>query len=213
MLDAIKLEDNKQRFITLLRTISREHARIEDLIARLETSDFFTAPGSTRYHAVYSGGLCQHSLNVYDNLKELVTLKGLDNIISTDSILICGLLHDFSKMNLYKPTVKNEKVYFEGGTKHDSCGNFDWVAKPGWKVASDDERFIFGNHEETSEFMIRTYIPLSYEESAAILNHHGGVGWDSVQGGLASKVMAKYPLAALLHIADMISTFIDEKNE
>ena len=213
MLDAIKIEDNKQKFISLLYSLERTGARVTDLVARLENSDFFIAPGSTRYHAVYEGGLCQHCLNVYENLKSLVELKGLEDEISKDSILICGLLHDFSKMNLYKPTVKNEKVYFEGGTKHDACGNFDWVSKPGWKVASDEERFIFGNHEETSEFMIRTYIPLSFEESAAILNHHGGIGFDSAQGGIASKAMARYPLAALLHIADMLSTYVDEKNE
>ena len=29
------------------------------------SSDFFTAPSSTRYHGSYEGGLVEHSLNVY----------------------------------------------------------------------------------------------------------------------------------------------------
>ena len=35
------------------------------LLSWLETTDFFTAPASARYHGSYEGGLCEHSLNVY----------------------------------------------------------------------------------------------------------------------------------------------------
>ena len=81
-----KIEQNKQEFISLLRTNKREGARIEELISKLENSDFFTAPASTKYHASYKGGLCQHCLNVYNNLMMLNESKniGVDN----DSIII-----------------------------------------------------------------------------------------------------------------------------
>lgn len=211
-LSEMDLNKNKTTFITLLRTnITREGANIDALVSKLEASDFFYAPASTKYHANYRGGLCQHSLNVYNNLKSLVYIKGLEGSISEETITICSLLHDLSKMNFYVPSFKNRKVYYEAGSKKDDGGNYDWVSEKCWATIPDEERFIYGNHEETSEFMIRAFIPLSHEEAAAILNHHGGVGYDSTQGNIASKVMAKYPLAALLHIADMLSTFIDEK--
>ena len=64
-------------------------------------------------------------------------------------------------------------------------------------------------HEQTSEFMTRTFIPLSVEESSAILHHHGSLGWDSAKDDLPS-IYQKYNLALLLHTADMLATFMDE---
>ena len=33
-------------------------------------SDFFTAPASARFHGAYSGGLVEHSINVYECLTD-----------------------------------------------------------------------------------------------------------------------------------------------
>ena len=40
--------------------------------------DFFTAPASTKYHGNYEGGLCEHSLDVYDMAVRLETLYAED---------------------------------------------------------------------------------------------------------------------------------------
>jgi len=209
------IEENKEQFKSILREkIVREGANVEGLIEKLESSDFFYAPASTKYHCNYEGGLCQHSLNVYNNLRNLVVCKGLENVIPEESVVICALLHDLSKMNFYEPTVKNKKVYFESGTKEDSMGKYDWVSEKGWGYVPEEQRFIFGNHEETSEFMVRTFIPLDYVESIAILNHHGGLGYDSIKDGFAAThVYNRNLLAMLLHTADMLATYIDEKKE
>ena len=58
----------KEEFIELLRSTKREG--IENLLNFLEKSDFYTAPASTRFHGNYDGGLLDHSLNVYDCLKD-----------------------------------------------------------------------------------------------------------------------------------------------
>lgn len=205
------LEENKHTFCSILYDVKRDNARIDELILKLEGSDFFYAPASTKYHNSYEGGLCDHSLNVYYNLKSLVRNKHLEDRISEDSIIICGLLHDISKMNLYEKSIKNEKVYSEYGTKHDNMGNFDWVAKETYKIKDVHDRFLYGNHEETSEYMVRTYIPLKLEESIAILNHHGSTSYDCVPIESIAPKFEKYPLAALLHVADMISTYVDER--
>lgn len=199
----------KEDFIALLRRIKRPNANIEGLIEKLETTDFFTAPASIKYHNACYGGLLAHSLNVYNNLEMLVKMKGLEETISEDSIIICGLLHDMSKLNFYAPSVRNKKVYSEDGSKYDELGNFDWVSERAWTVRPERERLVFGNHEENSEFMIRCYIPLSIAESAAILCHHAGMSQDSGTKNI-SGIYHKYPLANLLHAADMIASFTDE---
>ena len=137
-------------------------------------------------------------------------MKGLQGYFDEDSLLICGLLHDISKMNFYEVTSRNEKVYSENGSKSDSLGRFEWQASLSFKVRDAENRFIYGNHEETSEFMIKSFIPLTVEESVAILNHHGGKGFDSIPIQTISDKYNKYVLSPLLHTADMLATYLDE---
>lgn len=206
---AYDLNGLKEEFIGLINSIERKGFKKEELLQKLETSDFYTAPASTKYHNCFEGGLLDHSLNVYYNLKSLVERKNLQDKISEDSIKIVSLLHDMAKINFYKIYYKNEKRYSETGTKRDEGGRFDWVATKAYAVIDDDERFLFGNHEQTSEYMMRTFVPLTRAESIAILHHHGGMSADCAKDNI-SAIYNRYPLAALLHIADMLSTYIDE---
>ena len=90
--------DNKERFVTLCRNVKRDG--IEELLDWVKKSDFFTAPASTRFHGSYPGGLLQHSLNVYDELKRV--LEAYPEIeCSEESAIICALFHDFCKINYY----------------------------------------------------------------------------------------------------------------
>lgn len=202
----------REDFIAILRRIKRPNANIEGLIEKLETSDFFTSPASTRYHNACYGGLLAHSLNVYNNLEMLVKMKGLEEVIHEESIIICGLLHDLAKMNFYEPSVRNKKVYSEDGSKYDELGTFDWVSERAWSVRPVEHRFIYGSHEETSEFMVRCYIPLKIEESIAILHHHSGMSNDSTVKNI-SDFYIRYPIAHLLHLADMLATYLDEESQ
>lgn len=207
MADKSIIETNKGIFLELLNQIKREGFRKEELIKKLESSDFFTAPASTKYHGSFEGGLCAHSISVYYNLKNLITMKGMESTIDPDTILILGLLHDMSKMNFYKKDYRNKKVYSETGSKYDDGGRYDWVVEQTYSVISQDERFLFGNHEETSEYMVSQYVPLSYIESAAIINHHAGMSFDSTE--IAPQILQRYSIAALLHIADMLASYIE----
>ena len=58
--------DNKTRFIQILEGTNRPG--VDKLLAWLDTTDFYTAPASTKYHGAYPGGLLEHSLHVYDRL-------------------------------------------------------------------------------------------------------------------------------------------------
>ena len=58
--------------------------------------------------------------------------------------------------------------------------------------------------------MVSKFIPLTVDESVAILHHMGSLSWDSAKDDI-TKVYAKYPLSLLLHEADMLATYIDER--
>lgn len=203
----------KAKFIELVNGITREGAKIEGLVEKLNNSDFFIAPASTRFHSSCEEGLVQHSLNVYFILTDIVqSLRKTygDDIVdySDETLRIVALFHDISKMNFYKPSVRNVKVYKEDGTKHDEMGRFDWEAQKSFAVRDDNERFIFGTHGENSARILSQYIPMTDEEYSAILNHHGKIDNQSLDfTGIANR----FSLVMLLHAADMIATFVIEK--
>ena len=235
MLSKKEIEYNKNRFIDELKKISRENANIKELIYYLENkSDFFTAPASTIYHSNYEGGLCAHSLNVFDELfntvvkeftivpkekdeetyKENTTYTTIYNgypfKITSDTIRIVSLLHDVSKTNFYDKIAINKKQYFPNGTKRDEIGTYDWVTEIGYKIKDKNQRFIFGTHGQNSEYIVKKFIPLTIEESAAIINHHTGMGEINNSVNM-SEIMNEFPLVTLLHIADVKATFLYEK--
>lgn len=206
----IDINKNKEEFISLIRSINREFDK-EKLINWLENkSDFFTAPASTKYHCSYEGGLCEHSLNVYYALRNLnysympeltATSEEVEQGIhkykyDEDTLKIVGLLHDISKANYYETYTKNVK---------DSNGN--WQQVQDYKIKED--RFIYGNDEQNTEFMVSTFIPLTVDEKVALLHKSGGKAFDSNQENIPI-IFNKYQLAALLHCADMLSCYILE---
>ena len=211
MLTEEKIQENKEKFLELVDSITREGVQKDRLRAQLLGSDFFTAPASAMYHNAFKGGLCQHSLNVYKMLYEMTAMiwpNGSDCPYDEDCLKIVALFHDFDKMNKYEATVMNKKVYSESGTKYDQMGKYDWVSVPGYKRKEDKDVFLLGTHGENSVYMTETFIPLSTEEHVAILNHHSSYDNPNLK---ITPIFNKYSLACLLHLADMAATYITEK--
>ena len=63
-------KEMKEKYLQLLKEVKREG--IDELIKFLENSDFFTAPASTKFHSAFEGGLCKHSINVYNRFISLL---------------------------------------------------------------------------------------------------------------------------------------------
>ena len=172
----------REEFIKLLKETNREG--MDKLIEYLENSDFFTAPASTRFHGDFEGGLLQHSMKVYEILKE----KAGDS----DSVRIIALLHDICKTNFYKIDYRNAK---------NSLGV--WEKVPYYTV---DDTIPYG-HGEKSVMMISEFIKLTPEEKYAIRWHMGFTepkeNYNYI--GLAYK---KYPIALLVHEADLEATYL-----
>ena len=105
----------KERFVELYRKyITRDGA--EAFLQFLLDSDFFTAPASARYHSSVAGGLCQHSLNVYDCLRAYMNRPRVQQVYklvgddySPESIALVSLLHDVCKIGCYRPGFRNVK--------------------------------------------------------------------------------------------------------
>ena len=87
---------NKGRFKEIF-TSQIDRPGAADLLAWIKSTDFFTAPASTKYHGAFPGGLVGHSLNVYDEL-----ISGAP-VGDTESRAVCALLHDVCKADYYKP--------------------------------------------------------------------------------------------------------------
>lgn len=185
----------RERFIKIYKEfITRPGA--DALLDWLEKgSDFFTAPASSRYHGSHEGGLCEHSLNVYDRLYRLCDNEA-GSSIPDETIAIVSLLHDVCKTGFYKKDFRNIK---ENGV---------WVQKPFYSV---EDQLPYG-HGEKSVYIISAFMKLSRNEAMAIRWHMGGFD-ESVKGGsfCLNGAWSECPLGVLLHCADLQATYIDEK--
>ncbi len=191
------MENSKEKFIEIFENnIKREGAK--ELLDYLKKSDFFVAPASTQFHSAYEGGLCQHSINVYNRfLNSLKNEYGEEYLTPErmETIAICGLLHDVCKIDTFKNDFKNKKV----------DGN--WVQVPYYTV---EDNLPYG-HGEKSVYIISGFLRLTREE-AMIINWHMG-GFDArVKGGAygLSEAYYKFPLACIFHTCDMLATYLDE---
>ena len=74
------IDRNKKQFLEIVENNIKRDG-IKELIAWLETTDFFVCPASAKFHSAEAGGLCFHSLNVYKRLLKLATDEwGEENI-------------------------------------------------------------------------------------------------------------------------------------
>ena len=190
-----QIEKNKQEFLRIAReNIKREG--IDNLLAWLETSDFFECPASAKFHSAEAGGLCFHTLNVYKRLLKLATDEWGEENINLESITIASLFHDVCKCYFYKTEMRNVKE------------NGEWVQKPYYAV---DDQLPYG-HGEKSVYMVNGYLRLTREEALAINWHMGGFDKRVIGGDIQiSSAYYKYPLCTLLHIADIMATYLDEQ--
>lgn len=164
------------------------------LLEWLLESDFFIAPASTKYHGAWEGGLAEHSLHVFYRLKKLCIAE-CGELKHLESIAICGLLHDLCKTNFYAVSTRN--------VKNEKTGM--WEKQPYYTVA---DKFPLG-HGEKSVFLIERFLRLTPEEALAIRWHMGGFD-DAAKGYALTGAYERCPLALLLHIADMMATYLDE---
>lgn len=199
-------EKNMADILALWSSVNRRG--VDDFLKWLtdpKKSDFFTAPASTKYHGAYQGGLAQHSLDVYYRLlhnvaKEQAFARSFDisrpadyvDGITKENVIVTALTHDLCKVHFYKWDTKNKKQ---------PDGSWDQVP-----FITIEEEFPFG-HGEKSVYIAQSFFRLTREEAIAIRYHMG----DYANDKNTSRPHENYPLAALLHIADVEATYLTDR--
>lgn len=195
--------DKKTEFLQIFtERVTRDYA--DTLLAWLvNETDFFEAPASTKRHGAHPGGLVEHSLNVYNRLREIACrdiLKGGPGFLdeeTEETVAVLALLHDVCKANSYHMETKRRRT--PGG------------------VWEDYQAYTFRNplplgHGEKSLFLIERHMDLTNEEALAIRWHMGAYDAaakaDTRDLGAAT---AMTPWVWRLQEADMCATWVDER--
>lgn len=197
-----EIQSNKERFIGYCRKYIHRDG-IEELLAYLEKTDFYTAPSSASFHLNEDGGLCRHSLNVFETavlLQDGILIPAIKDgtsvfkkNITVESLAIAGLFHDLCKTKLYHKAERWKK---------DEAGR--WISYPGYEL---QDEFPFG-HGEKSCIIISWFMRLQQDELLAIRWHMGM--FEMTETGSSTRyayraAMEKTPLVALIQAADMLA--------
>ena len=176
------IDSIKNEIVNELSQIQRKG--IDSLVNYLGTTDFFTAPASTRFHGNYEGGLAAHSLLVYREFDFLCERYSPD--FPKDSRKISAMLHDVCKIGIYK---RNE-IKKGKGTELSA-------AKP-YKF---EDEFPLG-HGEKSLWIVGRHIDPTEKEALLIRWHMGR--YDPNYELNEDNVKAKCSEIVLLQSADII---------
>lgn len=183
------MSEVKEKVKELLNKVNR--TGMAELMDFLEKSDYYEAPASTKYHGAYKGGLIEHSYNVYEILKGKIEYHKMN--VSEDTLILVTLLHDLCKVNFYKTDFRNVKN-----------AKGEWEKVPYYTI---EDTIPYG-HGEKSVMMLTEYIKLTNEEKYAI-RWHMGFSEPKEQYLPLGQAFKKYPLALLLHEADMETTYFN----
>ena len=164
---------------------------MDKLLEFIEKTDFYKAPASTKFHGAFEGGLLEHSLKVYEILKDKVEKAIIPIETPVESLIIIALLHDICKANFYKVDYRNAKNQFG-----------EWEKVPYYTV---EDTIPYG-HGEKSVMMLTEYIKLTVEEKYAIRWHMGFTEPKELYTTLGA-AFKKYPVAFLMHEADLEATY------
>lgn len=223
---------NKERYQKLFKEYV-PGTEVDDLLRMLNRTDFFTAPASVKYHCNFEGGLCQHSLNVFDAYIRLLQMQAIEKDYASEA----GVFEKIKKAekltaeeivkvdSLIKKLLNSQKVslasvirvtlghdfhkinYYNKYFRNVKDESGQWIQQEAYGYR--DDHFVLGEDGTNSWYIMNSVMPLTYEEIAAIENHMGsGRAGHWLEG--ASGCWKKSNLAVLLHIADMYATFVME---
>jgi hypothetical protein len=158
---------------------------------------FFTAPASTKYHGVYSGGLFDHSAMVYRELKNLTEKLGL-KWLRPESPFIIGMFHDLCKYDQYIEVP---------GTVTD-IGNGNVLTTSGGTHYEYNKNTLLKGHGAKSVMLLSQFITLTEEELLCIRYHMGA--YETEEWNEFDRAIRTFPTVLFTHTADMIASKVDD---
>lgn len=178
------------------------------LLKHMEEIGFYEMPCSGGNHLAKKGGLAEHSLNVAQYALSLLNVWYEEPYISqwSNSVIICGLLHDLGKCGQFQKPGYVPNIIKDGRpTKADPVQKYKQSESKPYKVNPD---LLNIPHEIRSVSIINEYIALTEEEYHAILYHNG------LYGPLYREINGKETaLYMIIHFADMWCSRIVEEGD
>lgn len=165
---------------------------IQKILDWIESTDFYEAPASTIYHESFKHGLLYHTLTVYNCMIDLIQINKFKDNIDISSATLCCLIHDWCKINLYKPSKRN--------VKNEETGK--WEQIDSYKRNNFEHPF---GHGTSSMFIAMKLFKLTEEEALAIRWHMGMFNVSSNEVNEYQQACEDYPLVHLLQFADQLS--------
>ena len=182
----LKNQEITMKLVNKFPTGRRE--QVIDMLGGKVGEVYFTAPASSKeeFHACYTGGLCQHSLNLVLNLKKLsdALCPGKYNQATLSFV---GLFHDLGKVG-------------DGVHEYYIPNPSDWHRNKGM-LYEINKKCVYMPTSERGLYILQKYeIKLSDEEYLAIRLNDGQ--YDDTNKNYKMK---EPELALLVHWADMWS--------
>ena len=170
----------------------KEWARCNKGLTWLRTTDFYTCPASSKYHDSCVEGLLKHTLKTMECGLDLVKTNAFSEV-PIESIVISCLVHDWCKIGLYQPYMRN--------VKNNNTG--EWEQVQAWSY--NDDRTVCMGHGVSSMYLAQKYIKLTYEECLAIRWHMGEYNVAHSEDSELGQANRCYPLVQLVQFADRLS--------
>ena len=199
-MDTFDLDMQREKFLKIVDEQIGEREGKEALRDWLtgDECDFFTAPASTKYHGNYPGGLCEHSLDIYEmavrleglyrediRKQYLVLNRPYDHDQSMESRAVAALSHDPCKVNFYQSKTNGRNTFY-----------------------TVDEQLPFGGHGSKSVFILSKYLKDIKDDEAIAINCHMGFSRGTDSTISIGESFRFSPLAWLIHVADEAATFL-----
>ena len=167
----------------------------EKLMEYLNTSGFFTAPASTKYHGAYEGGLYDHSRIVTMRL-HVLTINNDLKWQRPESPFIIAMFHDLCKCDQYK---KVEGTLIDiGATQLETSAGYHYEY---------NDKIILKGHGSKSVMILSQFINLTEEELMCIRFHMGA--YEKEEWAEFDQAIRKYPNVLWTHMADMLASKVD----
>ena len=157
----------------------------------LDRTDFFNAPASSKYHEPYPGGLCIHTLKVFNETMDLLNLPKFIHQLTCVAARI-ALVHDWCKINRYEQFMRN--------VKNEQTGV--WEKVPSYRTRENGVCF---GHGVSSMFMAQQFCRMKMEEVLAIRWHQGRWNVCELEENEFNHANQNYPLCYLIQFADQLA--------
>ena len=188
MLTREQVYKNKCEFFSLLSTLNID---LTNFAKYLDEVNFYEQPATAQatFGGCYAGGLCEYSLNLYYELKNLCGAYYPGKYTEADIILV-GLLSNLYKAELYE--------YYTRNVKNEQTGN--WETQGAFRVK--ENRVSFGSVGLSSFMRAKLFFNLTDEQALAII-------YSSDQNLIdGHKIKVDFPLVNMVQMATSVVNYV-----